>query len=353
MERIFLHMHLSFFTSVIFGTVLGGVLVGQQTPISTKAAAVVQPHVATAPASPVPVLEPLSPQVIRSTYLLGPDDQITVHVLDAEEISDKPTRIDQTGFIRLPLAGRIKAAGLNIEELETEITTRLKKYIKQPEVSVSVMEFRSQPVSIIGSVKSPGVHQLQGRKTLVECLSLAGGPADDAGYSVKITRKIEWGAIPLQSAITDPSGKYSVAQVSLEDIMSARNPGENITIFPEDIISVPRAETVYVIGTVGRAGGYILHEKENLSVLQALSLAGGIGPSAAPQNARILRPVPGNGSRVEIPVNLKTVMAGQSKDVPLQPEDILFVPASAPKKAMARAAEAAIQVTTGLVLYRR
>src|SRR4051794_36688177 len=171
-------MHHSFFTSVIFGTVLVGVLIGQQTPVSTKAAAVVQPHVTSVPASAVPVVEPLSPQVIRSTYLLGPDDQITVQVLDAEEISNKPTRIDQTGFIRLPLAGRIKAAGLNIEELETEIATRLKKYIKQPEVSVSVMEFRSQPVSIIGSVKSPGVHQLQGRKTLVECLSLAGGTAE-------------------------------------------------------------------------------------------------------------------------------------------------------------------------------
>jgi polysaccharide export outer membrane protein len=325
--------------------------VSTQSPVGPKTGTIALPLVVTSTATSAP--EPVLPRQIRSTYLLGPDDQITVQVLDAEEVSGKPTRIDISGYIRLPLAGRIKAAGLSVEQLENAITERLRKYIKEPEVSVSVVEFRSQPVSIIGSVRNPGVHQLQGRKSLVECLSLAGGTSEESGYSVKITRKIEWGPIPLPSAVTDPTGKFSIAQVNLEDILTARNPAENITVFPEDIISVPRANTVYVIGTVARAGGYILHEKETLSVLQALSLAGGIGPSAAPQNARILRPVAGNGNRIEIPVNLRTVMTGQSGDLALQPEDILFVPSSAPKKAMARAAEVAIQLTTGLVLYRR
>jgi polysaccharide biosynthesis/export protein len=294
-------------------------------------------------ASELPVI---IPQQVPSTYLLGPDDQITVHVLDAEEISDKPSRIDTTGYIRLPLAGRIKAAGLTVEKLENEIAAQLRKYIREPEVSVSVIEFRSQPVSIIGSVKSPGVHQLEGRKTLVECLSLAGGVDEDAGYSVKITRRIEWGPIPLSSAVTDPTGRFSVADVNIEAIMAARVPAENITIFPEDIISVPRGKMVYVIGTVPRAGGYILHEKQTLSVLQALSLAGGLDHYAAPQNARILRPAAGNGSRIEIPVNLKSVLDGQAGDVPLQAEDILLIPSSAAKKAWARAAEAAIQIGT-------
>ena len=315
-----------------------------QSPVPPAAAAVVQPRVSAAP-------QPAAPQQLRSTYLLGTDDQVTVHALDAEELSDKPVRIDPNGDIRLPLAGRIHAAGLTVGQLEAEVTDRLKRYIKEPEVSVSVVEFRSQPVSVIGSVKNPGVQQLQGRKTLVEMLSLAGGVGEDAGYSVKITRKLEWGPVPLPTAKDDPTGRFSIAEVSLAAIEDARNPAENITICPEDVISVPHAEMVYVIGTVPRAGGYVLHEKQTLSVLQALSLAGGLDHFAKSEEARILRPVAGNGNRTEIPVNLKAIMAGQSGDVPLKPEDILFVPSSTQKKAWARAAEVALQMST-MAVYR-
>jgi polysaccharide biosynthesis/export protein len=288
-----------------------------------------------------------------AAYVLGPDDQIAVHAPDAEEIGNAPIRIDTGGYIRLPLAGRIKAAGLTAEQLENEIAARLKVYIKQPDVAVSVHEFRSQPVSVIGSVKNPGVHQLQGRKTLVEILSLAGGLADDAGHSVKITRRLEWGRVPLREARDDESGGFSVGEVNLDSIMRARKPEENIVILPRDVISVPRADMVYVVGQVMKAGGFVLRERETLSALQALSLAGGTDRAAAPQNARILRPVAGAESRAEIAVDLKRILAGQAADVALESEDILFVPGSTPKRALARAAEAAIQLTTGLIIFRR
>jgi polysaccharide export outer membrane protein len=184
-------------------------------------------------------------------------------------------------------------------------------------------------------------------------LSLAGGLADDAGHSVKITRRLEWGRIPLPSAADDPTGAFSVAEVSLKQILEARNPAENILIRPQDVISVPRANLVYVIGEVPKAGGYVLRERETLSALQALSLAGGLDRTAAPQNARILRLPPGGGNRAEIAVNLKQIMAGQTGDVALQAEDILLIPSSAPKKALSRAAEAAVQITTGLIIFRR
>ncbi len=293
------------------------------------------------------------PAQLRSTYVLGPEDQILIRALDADEIGDKPIRIDLTGYLRLPLVGRFQAAGLTTAQLETEIATRLKVFVKQPEVSVSIVEFHSQPVSVIGSVRTAGIHQLQGQKTLIEMLSLAGGLADDAGHSVKITRRLEWGRIPLPSAADDPTGAFSVAEVSLKEILEARNPAANILIRPRDVISVPRASMVYVIGEVPKAGGYVLRERETLSALQALSLAGGMDRAAAPQNARILRLPPGGGNRAEIAVNLKRIMAGQTGDVPLQAEDILLIPSSAPKKAISRAAEAAIQVTTGLLIFRR
>ncbi len=275
-----------------------------------------------------------------SSYVLGPNDQVTVRALDVDEISDRPVRIDMSGQIRLPLVGRIQAAGLTVDQLERAIAERLREYVKEPEVTVAVAEFRSQPVSVIGAVKNPGVYQLEGRKTLTEILALAGGPADDAGYSVKITRRVE-------------GGEFRVIEIPLKEIVEASKPEQNIVIEPSDVVSVPRAEMVYVTGQVQRAGGYVLRERETVSVLQALALAGGLSGNASSKRARILRAAPSGAGREEIAVNVKRIMTGQAKDTPLRAGDILFIPENAPKRAITRGAEAAVQVATGLAIYRR
>ena len=292
-------------------------------------------------------------QQVPSSYVLGPDDQIIIRASDSEEISEKPLRIDLRGNINLPMAGRVHAGGLTTEQLEAELVTRLKKYLQKPEVTVVVTEFRSQPVSVLGAVQTPGVHQLQGRKSLFEVLSAAGGLRTDAGNAIKITRRKEWGPIPLPSAAPDPSGEFTVAEVSIRSIMEAKNPQENILILPHDVISVPRADLVYVIGSVRKSGGFVMNERESVSVLQALSLAEGLDRFAAPNKAKILRPLPGGANRSEIAVDLKKILAGKSSDVPMQRDDILFVPGSATKAAVVRTAEAAIQMATGMVIYRR
>lgn len=294
-----------------------------------------------------------APDQVRSSYILGPDDQITIKAVAAEEIPAEPIRIDMSGYIRVPMAGRIRAAGLTVEQLETELSSRLKGYIWDPEVTVGITEFRSQPVSVIGAVKNPGIHQLQGYKTLVEVLSLAGGLDATAGPKVKITRRLEWGRIPLKNAVDDPTGQFSVAEVGLKAILEAKNPEENIVMRPNDVVSVPRAEMIYVAGQVLRAGGFTMNERETISVLQALTLAGGLDRAASPQNARILRPTRPGEERAEMAVNVRKIMEGSAKDVPLRPEDILFIPSSAPKKAAIRALEAAIQMGTGVVVWRR
>src|SRR5205085_6151143 len=160
-------------------------------------------------------------QALSDKYVLGPEDQITLRVVDAEEISDKPIRIDASGYIRLALAGRIKAAGLTTEQLENAISEQLQPYIKNPQVQVTVTDARSNPVSVLGAVKIPGVHQIQGPKTLAEALSLAGGLMDDAGYTIKITRRLEYGAIPLGNAKTDETGQFSVAEVGVKELLEA------------------------------------------------------------------------------------------------------------------------------------
>lgn len=294
---------------------------------------------------------------LRSTYVLGPEDLIIIRALEAEEITEKPVRIDMSGYIRLPLAGRVHAAGLTVEQLEAELTTQLKTYLKHPQVAVTITEFRSQPVSIMGAVNTPGVHQLQGRKTLVEILSLAGGVQPDAGHSIKITRHLEWGRIPLPNATDDPTGQFSVGEVSLKAITEAKNPAENILIRPNDVISVPRAETIYVIGEVRKPGGFMLRARESVSVLQALSLAEGLARTAGPKNAKILRTAPGGSQRTEIPIDLSKVLAGKATDVALQPEDILFVPNNTPKNVAVRSLETMLgmgtAIGTGMIIYRR
>ena len=288
------------------------------------------------------------------SYELGPDDEITIRALEIAEISDKPVQIDVSGDIRLPMAGRIKAAGLTPAQLESVISERLKAYVLQPEVSVSVTQFRSQPVSVLGAVRNPGVYQLQGRKTLIEVLSLAGGlDQDRAGSSVKITRQLNSGRIPLEGAYDDPNGGFSIAEVSLKGILNADEPAANITLKPHDVVTVPRAQLVYVTGQVQRAGGFVLNERKTMTVLEALTLAGGTGQAASPRNSRILRREADGGERAEMAVNVEKILSGSAPDVPMQPDDILFIPSSAPKRAALRAVEAAIQMGTGVVIWRR
>jgi polysaccharide export outer membrane protein len=289
---------------------------------------------------------------VPADYVLGPGDQITIHVVDVEEINDKPIAVDLTGHIQLPILGTIAVSGLTVAQLQSDLIHRLSVYVLRPDVSVSVAEFRSQPVSVIGAVKNSGVMQVQGHKTLIEVLSLAGGLDATAGSTVQITRSLKWGKIPLPNATIDPTGQYSVAQLSLKSLLAAQNPFQNILVKPQDVISVPRAETVYVMGQVMKPGGFPLDAREEITVLQALSMAGGLDRAAQARHAKILR-VKSGSSRSELSVDLRKILDGKTSDVPMQPNDILFVPDSFSKKAGLRAVEAAVQMGTGVVVWGR
>lgn len=293
-----------------------------------------------------------SPEQPTGAYVLGRDDQISIRALDLDEIGSAPFRIDLSGYINVPLAGRIHAAGLTVEQLEGIIADRLKEHVRKPVVTVAVVEFRSQPVSVLGSVTNPGVHQIRGGATLFEVISEAGGLKPDAGSNIKITRLMQFGPIPLPGATIDPSGNYSVADVSVRSMIEAKNPQENIPIKPNDVISVPRAELVYVVGAVKRAGGFVLSQQQHMSVLQALSMAEGLDRVAAPRDARILRATDQGAERREIPVDVSKLLTGKSSDIPMIANDILFIPNSKAKSAAIRTIEAAISVGTGLAIYR-
>ncbi len=283
-------------------------------------------------------------------YTLGPDDQVVIRALDIEEFPRDPIRIDGRGEISLPLLGRIRAGGKTVDQLEAEIALALRAYLFDPQVTVSVSEFRSRPVSVFGAVGRPGVLQLRGPKTLWEVLSDAGGLKADAGNTIRIARRLEYGAIPLPGAHVDETGKYSVAEVDVRSVMDMTNPEENIQLLDNDVVSVSRADIVYVVGHVHRAGGFVTNG--SISLLEALALAGGFLPHAAPGKARVLRVQDGGGSRRQIPVDLKRALRGESEDIRLEPQDILFVPNDAWKDFGIKLATTAAAAATGAGIYR-
>jgi polysaccharide export outer membrane protein len=175
----------------------------------------------------------------------------------------------------------------------------------------------------------------------------------DAGNTVTITRSLNRGPLPVPGAQTNAGGGFSTATVNLREIMNGKHPELNLTLEPNDVVTVPKAQLIYVLGEVNRAGGFVLDEHDSLSSLQCVSLAGGLNRTANPGKAKILRLEPGRTERTEISANLKKIMSGQSPDITLHAEDILFIPNNLPKSAGLRAAESAIQIGTGIAIWGR
>jgi polysaccharide export outer membrane protein len=291
-------------------------------------------------------------ELALSTYALGPGDQVSVSVLDLDEMGKEPYRVDMGGNLRLPLAGSIPVTGLSVDQTADLIGKRLTAYLRNPDVTVTLIEMRSQPVSVLGEVRSPGVIQLNGQKTLFEILSLAGGLSPDAGYGIRITREKQWGKIPLPGAKLDDKGEFWFAEVNVKEIMDGNSPENNIQMKPKDVVTVPKGVMVYVLGAVKRSGGFVLGEREKVTVLQALAMAEGLDRFASTGNTRIVRKTSDANNPVEIHLDLKKLLQGKAKDIALTSDDILFVPVSGAKQAAARTLEAGITIGTDLAIFR-
>jgi polysaccharide export outer membrane protein len=284
-------------------------------------------------------------------YVIGIDDQVLIRIVDLPDVPDKPFRVDPSGSIDLPLLGPVHAADLTLSKLKQAVATAAGKYITDPQISVNVVEYHSQPVSVIGAVNNPGVHSLAGPKRLIEVLSEAGGLRADAGSTIRITREMKWDQIPLPNTRLDAGGQYSVAELDTDKLMNAGMPRDNILVRPHDVISVGKAELVYVMGNVRKAGGFTLASRGDISVLKALSLAEGPDHTASTKNARILRPAADGVPEQNIPVDVAKILAGKARDVPMRANDVLYIPNNAPKSIALRSAEAALQIGTGLAIY--
>jgi polysaccharide biosynthesis/export protein len=330
-----------------------------------------------------------------SDYVIGTGDLVGVQVFDVPEMS-RDLRVGQTGTIGIPLVPvRLHVAGLTELQAERKIEEVLEAngLISHPEVSVVVREKKSKPITVVGAVGHPMVYSADRQVTLVEVLAEAGGISNDASDQVIITRPEHSapessdppaiasddpsasapGALNSSSASTSaansiatnpaqdsqavpppisPSMGTSTITVNLGQILESGDMASNIVLLPGDVVTVPHAGIVYVLGAVGRPGGYtVANDRAQLTTLKLLSLAGGLNHTAKGSHAYIVRK-DGSGKQTQVEVDLQKVMKFQSEDLQLRPSDILYVPTSAAKTAAVRAAEASVGLASAVLLYR-
>ena len=262
--------------------------------------------------------------------MIGPEDVVSIYALDAEELS-RTWRVNATGELNLPLIGKVQAAGLTVEQFERALTERMRSVIRFPQVFVSVTEIRSQPVTVVGAVGKTGALQLAGRRTLLQVLLEAGGPVDP-GPNLTVTRRREYGPIPLPGSRPAADGNYSVVELDVEKVMEGRSDASNLVMRPFDLVTVspkPRFQKlVHIIGEVNRPGAIELVQQPSVTVMQALAAAGGATRTASLRRGMIMHVNP-EGVRTEIAmVDLKKITEGKVKDLELVPGDIVVVPSS-------------------------
>ena len=284
-------------------------------------------------------------------YLISPDDLLDVYIVDVPELS-RTYRVSPTGQVTLPLLPHpLDVAGLTLAQFASLATNELRNrgLVSDPRLTVNVKESRTHSVAITGAVKKPQIYFVFGRTTLLDVISQAEGLSEDASSVANISR----GDIA-KHVLAKDDAHADVFTVDLDKLLQTGDPHLNVAIYPGDRITVAPAGVVYVVGAVNKPGGFALTaNRKQLTVLQAVALAEDTKSTAVANKAMIVRRGPQypNG-RTEIPVKLKEVLAGKAPDVPLQVEDILFVPDSPGKKAALRGVEAAIQVATGVAIYR-
>lgn len=270
------------------------------------------------------------PSAADTRYRIGPGDVLDVRVARAPELSRDAVRVDQSGMIRMPMLDvDIPAACLTEAELAQNIAKLYKKYKNDPHVDVFVKEFQSQPVAVIGAVHSAAQFKLQRQVRLLELLSLVGGPSDGAGQTVQI---VHAGGGPFceQSgpSTVDNNDASSFVAYKLVDTLKGL-PEANPLVRPGDIVSIPLADQVFVLGNVRKPSAIPL--KEPLTVSRAIAIAGGTAPSTKRDKVRILRQLPGSTQKQEIFVDLKAIEKNKAEDVALLPNDIVDVPISGTK----------------------
>jgi polysaccharide export outer membrane protein len=233
-------------------------------------------------------------------YVVGPQDVLTITLWGQPDLSGK-FAVEADGTFSFPLIGRVKGGGLTLREVEAELKKRLSDgYFRNPQLSVSVEQYRSQRIFVVGEVRQPGTYPLTGNMTLIEAFARAGSATRDAAGHAVIVRGSAGRSHP---TLPDQQAGSEIIYVNLKELETG-SLSNIVALRDGDTIFVPRAETIYVFGQVKSPGAYQIQKVT--TVLQALSLAGGIGERGSTSRVRIIRLV--DGKETELKVKLSDLV---------------------------------------------
>jgi protein involved in polysaccharide export with SLBB domain len=341
-------------------------------------------------------------------YLIGNGDLLGISVFDVPELS-RDVRVSQTGTISIPLVPtRLHVAGLSETQAEQMIADVLQAdgLVSHPEVRVTVKEHKSRPITVVGAVMHPMVYEADQNVTLLQVIAEAGGVTNDAGDTVVVTRHnshftlvpnpepdsspAPGSAASEDSAATSsapanandakpPSGPTfpsagdmaqssaasansnaaprnplsgNIITINLNQLIETGDMQNNISLQAGDVVTVPHAGIVYVLGAVTRPGGFVLaNDRSEMTTMKVLALAGGLTRSAKTDHAVIIRK-DDQGKQTETEVDLKKILDRQSEDQQMRASDILYIPRSKTKEFMWQALQASLGIGTGIAIYR-
>jgi polysaccharide biosynthesis/export protein len=250
-------------------------------------------------------------------YKIGPKDLLEITVLGVQEINKVVVRVSERGRITLPLLGEVEVGDLTKFEVEKKLTGLAgEKIVLKPQVTVHILEYLSRRVAVIGAVEKPGPFELLGRQTVLAAISATGGLTRDAGEEIIIIRQL-------------PDGASTSIRISIDGLFVQGDPKLNIILEPGDVINVPvdKAVPIYVFGQVKNPGALQVKRSSVPTLTQAIAQAGGFTDRANRKKVRIRRK-DAAGKELEFTVNVRDILKGKMKDVPLQPNDTVYVPES-------------------------
>ncbi|HEU4435037.1 MAG TPA: polysaccharide biosynthesis/export family protein [Pyrinomonadaceae bacterium] len=260
-------------------------------------------------------------------YRIGPADVLDIRVHNRPQLSREAVRVEGNGMIRMPLIeSEIQAACLTEGELAKEISTRYAKYYRNLQVDVFIKEYHSKQVAIIGAVNDQSRFELQRRVRLLELLTYAKGPSQKAGQTINIVRSTATSPCKQPDETSDVASLFS--SYKLSDVLRG-DPAANPYLEAGDIVTLPEADQVYVVGNVFMP--LTIPLREPVTLTRAIAMAGGLKQDTKKDKIRVLRQEPGAATRKEITVDLSAIEKKRSEDVALLPNDIVDVPTSAGK----------------------
>lgn len=307
------------FTLILFLMAFAGV----QSSTGQNSVPVGDPPAIARPSS-APVAHPLQ---------ISAGDLLDLNVFDTPELSTK-LRVDEHGMVTLPVAGELSVSGMTAVEAGHAIEARFRQtdVLKEPHVTVTVLEYSTQGVAVFGEVKNPGVYPLLGAHGVVDLISAAGGLTPTAGKAVTVTHRAD----PNHPVIVNIESK------------AGSSAAFNVDVRPGDNIMVSRGGIVYVLGDVGKPGGFLIENNDRLTVMQAIALAQGTNRTASLDHAKLIRKT--ETGLQEMPVPLGKMLANKTPDEPLADGDILFVPISSAKHTLV-VAESILPAAAGAAIY--